>query len=47
MTAPGIEAIASGCSYLAADALLSGLAVRREYTASMISASRSLSEKNP
>ncbi|MDP2810668.1 MAG: hypothetical protein Q8O34_11020 [Rhodocyclaceae bacterium] len=40
MTAPGPEALAEGCGYLAADNLLSGLEVRREYTASMISASR-------
>jgi len=40
MTAPGIEQNAERCGYLAADNFLSGLDVRRAYTASMISASR-------
>jgi hypothetical protein len=40
MTAPCIEPAAEGCGYLAADNLLTGLDARREYTASMISASR-------
>jgi len=40
MTAPGIKPVAEGCGYLAADNFLSGLDTRREYTASMISASR-------
>jgi len=38
--APGVKPIAQGCGYLAADNLLSGLEARREYTASIISASR-------
>lgn len=40
MTVPGIEPDAEGYGYLAVDNFLSGLDVRRAYTASMISASR-------
>jgi len=47
MTAPGVERLAEGPAYLAADNFLNGRDERRAYTASMISASRSLSEKNP
>lgn len=47
MKAPDNKRIAEAGDYLAAEILLSGRNVSREYTASMISASRWLSEKNP
>lgn len=44
---PGAEPLVAKSGYPVDDSLLSGLGARREYTASMISASRRLSEKYP